>query len=257
MVRVAIGHVILFIAIVGVSTMLVGVVVTQTALYSQAVDGESERDAATIDAEIEFISDPEAGAIYDEANGTVSLYVKNVGGDTLEPDAATVLLDGEYADEVDSSVVGPGDEYDSWRVGNTAQFVIDEHLDPGDHRAVVEVDGARNVLEFEHRIAFWLEPTDEDGEETCENGTCTVDQNETDELELTMATEEPQDGESVEYAVNDTDIATLDPDAGVTDADGENSTTLDLYEEGDVRVELDTGWDDDELVIRVVDTSDG
>ena len=256
MVRVAIGHVILFIAIVGASALLVGVVVTQTALYSQAVDGESERDAATIDAEIEFISDPEAGAIYDEEDETVTLYVKNVGGDTLEPDAVSVLLDGEYTGEIDTSVIGPGVDVDGWRVGSTAQFVLEESLNPGDHRAVVEVDGARDVLEFEHRIAFWLEPEDEDGVEACENGACTVDLNESESVELTMVTEEPQDDELVEYAVNNTEIATVDPDEGVTDADGENSTTLDLHEEGDVSVELDTGWADDELVIRVIDSSE-
>ena len=255
MVRVAIGHVILFIAIVSASTLLVGMVVTQTALYSQAVDGESERDAATIDAEIEFISDPEAGAIYDEEDETVTLYVKNVGGDTLEPDAVTVLLDGDYTDVLDASVIGPGADVDGWRIGNTAKFVLEESIDPGDYRAVLEVDGARGVLEFEHRIAFWLEPEDEDGVEGCEDGTCTVDLNETESVELTMATEEPQDGELVEYAVNDTEIATADPDEGATDADGQNSTTLDLHEKGDVSVELDTGWDDDKLVIRVIESS--
>ena len=236
--RESIVQLVFFIAVVSVATLFVGLVVTQTAVFSESVDREGERSAAEIDAEIVLINDPETDA-YDDEDETVTLYVKNVGGSTLEPDRLDVLLDGELVEGADARVV----DGDRWRPERVLEVGIDRDLSPGEYRTLVRIDGAEDHLSFDHRIAFWEEPDNA----SCTDGTCTVE-NETVDLE--MATELPQDDEEGTFAVNDTDTATVDPGEAETDADGTAETTLEFEAEGTVTVTLDVGWDTDELVVR-------
>lgn len=250
MVRISIVHLVLFIAVLGVSALFAGMLADEAARYAGVVEREGDRDAAELGAEIAIVNDPAAGTTYED--GTTTLYVKNVGGETLDPDRLSVLVDGEYVTPSSLRVV----DGDHWRVGRVLEVSVDGELETGDHRAAVRIDGAEEVLEFEHRIAFWLDPSGRTGvdDENCDEEACTVDLNETDTLELTMGTDEPQEGETVSYTVNDTTVATVDPDEGATDATGENATTLDLEDEGEVAVTLDAGWDEDTIVVRVVNS---
>ena len=235
--RGSIVQLVFFIAVVSVAALFVGLVVTQTAVFSESVDREGERSAA----EIVLINDPETDA-YDADDETATLYVKNVGGSTLDPDRVDVLLDGELVEGADARVV----DGDRWRPERVLEVGIDRGLSPGEYRTLVRIDGAEDHLSFEHRVAFWEEPDNA----TCADGTCTVE-NET--VDLSMATERPQDGEEVAFEVTDTETATVDPDEAETDADGTGETTLAFEGEGTVTVTLDVGWDSDELVVRYVE----
>lgn len=151
MVRAAVAQVLLFIAAISVSTMLVGVVVTQAGLYAQSVEDDRDRRAAAADAEIAIVNDADANATYDGAEERVTLYVKNVGGGTLEPDDADVLLNGEYVRPSETTVHGDDTGSDGWRVQTVLELAIDvdESLEAGEHRAVVVIDTARDALTFE------------------------------------------------------------------------------------------------------------
>ncbi|WP_436346082.1 archaeal flagellar protein G [Natronorubrum sp. FCH18a] len=150
MVRSAVAQVLLFIAAIGVSTMLVGVGVTQSGPYAQSVEDGRDRQAAAADAQIAIIDDADADATYDGSSQRVTLYVKNVGGDTLEPDSADVLLNGEYVPPSETRVLGDGGDADQWRVDAVLELTIDvaEPLEAGEHRAVVEIETERDVLTF-------------------------------------------------------------------------------------------------------------
>ncbi|ELY54258.1 flagellin [Natronolimnohabitans innermongolicus] len=264
MVRTSIVHVLLFIAAVSISTMFVGVVVTEAGLYAQSTESESERDVAAIDAEIDLINDPEAGTTYaeDDGDGSLTLYVKNVGGSSLDPGDADVLLNGEYVSPADSRLLSDGDV---WRVDSVLEVTVPTStaLEPGDHRAVVEIDGAREILEFEHRVANWdwNEFDGLDGQnstvEDCGPEECTVVLDESDDdpvLEMPMETVQPQPDESVSYESSNGSVGAFDGEtetAGTTDGDGTDGVTLSLDETGETTVTLDAGWDADAITIYV------
>ncbi|WP_254762288.1 archaeal flagellar protein G [Natrinema marinum] len=148
MVRTAVAQVLLFIAAVSIAAAFAGTIVTQSSVFAQSTADEADRTVATIDAEIVVINDPAAGATYDDADGQVTLYVKNVGGETLEPAALEVVLDGTYvgSGERSTRVLESGDE---WRVGTVLEVTIDRFLAAGEHRAAVTIDGARDRLVFD------------------------------------------------------------------------------------------------------------
>lgn len=251
MVRAAIAQLILFVVLITASLGVVGMALTQTQLYSQAVDDETDRTVADVDAEVVIIDDSAAWSVYDDDAETVTLHVKNVGGGTLEPDALDVLVDGQFVENTSATVL----DGDHWRPGSVVRLVLPWELDPGAHRAVVRIHGAQDLLRFEHRLAFWHDPSGEPGTSDCDAESCTVDANETDTLTLTMGTDPVVTDETVEYWSTNETVATVSPTSGVTDGAGENSTTLSLESDGTTEVWLDTGWDDDVIEITVVNAS--
>ena len=250
MVRTSVVQVLLFVAAISASMLFVGVVVTESGLYAQSVESESERDVATIDAEIAIVNHPEAGTTYDEDADRATVYVKNVGGSTLEPADAELLLDGEYVRPDERRVLDANRT--TWGEGTVLELTAPASFDPGDHRIVVDADGARDRLEFEHRIADWTSPAGQNGTSDCTADACTVSLNESDgTLTLEMATDPAQPDESVAYASSNETVATVDPESGTTDSTGTDSTTLYLHETGETTVALDVGWDSDTIDIVV------
>ncbi|WP_254521468.1 hypothetical protein [Natrinema caseinilyticum] len=159
MVRAALGQVVLFIAAVSVATAFAGTVVTESSLYAQSTADRTDRAVAAIDAEIAVINDPSAGATYDDADERVTVYVKNVSGETLEPAALEVLLDGQYVTSADRSVRVLGSDGDSWRIGSVLEVTIERPLGTGEHRAVLEIHAARDRLIFDAgRLPFSIAP---------------------------------------------------------------------------------------------------
>ena len=251
MARNSVVHLVLFIAVVSVSAIAVGLLVTQAGLYSQALEGESEREQATLETDLSIINDPEAGTTYDADTETVTLYVKNVGSRTLEPGDLDVLLDGEYVTA--SSAVVDGDE---WRPGSVLEVTIDleEPLERGTHRAMVTAHGVSATLEFTHRVVFWLEP-DADGV-SCDGERCVIDADEVDSLPVTMGTDPTQEDTPVAYAVNDTSVLTLESDTGVTDDNGRNETVVVHEGNGEASLVVDAGLDRDDLLLEVTNASE-
>lgn len=150
MVRASVAQVLLFIAAVSGATLLAGGVVTESGVYAQSVADESEREVATLDAEIAIINDADAGATYDDSDERLTLYVKNVGGSSLEPNESEVLVDGEYVRPSERTVLGTDTAAAPWRVDTVLELTIDlaEPLEAGEHRVAVEVHSARELLTF-------------------------------------------------------------------------------------------------------------
>ncbi|WP_339105615.1 flagellin [Haloterrigena salinisoli] len=252
MVRTAVVQLLLFTAAITAAMLFAGTVATEAGLYAQSVDDEGDRDVATLDTEIAIINHPAAGTTYNETGDELTIYVKNVGDGSLEPAAVDLLIDGEYVRPNETRVLEGTDPV--WREEAVLELTAPSSLEPGTHRVVVGTNGARDRLEFEHRIAYWLSPAGQNGTaDSCDAETCTVSLNETDDdgLTLEMATDPDQPNESVSYASSNTTVATVDPENGTTDAAGTDSTTLNLHETGETTVTLDVGWDTDEIVIRV------
>lgn len=145
MVRTSVAHVVLFIAVVSVTAMAVGAVLTGIGAFAQSVGEAGDRDGAAIDAEVAIINDPEAGATYDESNETLTLYVKNVGESTLDPADLELLVDGEYVEPTALRVL----DGDRWREARVLEVEAETPLAVGSHRALVDVLGDREWLAFD------------------------------------------------------------------------------------------------------------
>ncbi len=244
MVRTSVVQLIFFIALVGVTAMAVGSVVTDAGPYAQALDDESDREATAIKTDLSIINDADADGNYD--GEVVTLYAKNVGGETVGTDDLEVLVNGEYATVTSAEVI----DGDRWREGRVAELEVEIDLDPDDHRVAIRIDGDRDHLEFRYRVAFW---SDEQDEALVEDNSSYLNRTESTVVDLGMETDPGQDGEAVEYSTDSDLEPVLDPETGETDAAGENTTTLDfsdVEEGGTVEVTLDTGWDEDVITIE-------
>lgn len=146
MASVSASTLVIFIAAVGIAVTVSGAMVESVSDISESIDQRSVDVAKSIDTDVEIISDAGSDAV---SNGThVTLLVKNTGEGTLpaEAEELDLLLDGQYVDpaSVSVSVIGGGD----WREGNVTRVVIERSLDAGEHRAVVIVNGDREVFRF-------------------------------------------------------------------------------------------------------------
>jgi hypothetical protein len=102
----------------------------------------------------------------------------------------------------------------------------------------------------------WADPSGQSGV-TCPSGpdgVCTVDATQTPDVTLIMQTSPVADGASVDYAVNDTSIATISPKTGETNATGENKTTLTTLNDGFVKVYTTSGADGDTIELKLINT---
>lgn len=149
---------------------------------------------------------------------------------------------------------------------------------PGTYRVNATVDGGGTAAEnVTYRIEVssgggggggsyttqWVDPSGQAGvtcSEAPPRGTCTVDAGDTlfAEVPLTMSTRPTADGADVRYAVSNQSVFTLDPDAGVTDSSGQNSTTLSITgtNEGVANAYVDSGASGDVLNVTVANVKD-
>jgi len=94
----------------------------------------------------------------------------------------------------------------------------------------------------------------------CEDGTCVFDQNrsDSDELELTMETDPTADDANVEFAVNDTETASINSSStdDRTSANGNASVTLSPLQDGSINAYTWSGGSGDTLPITFVNVSE-
>lgn len=138
---------IIFIASLLVAATVAGTMTTGVNRLSESLDDRSLDVSTDIRTDVEIISDPAGGEIYDDAENNITLLVKNTGSRTLEHDPGTidVIVDGQYRSDVTTSVIGD----DTWAEGSVIRLTVsDVTLSGTDHRAVVNVNGEREVLEF-------------------------------------------------------------------------------------------------------------
>ncbi|MFB6122477.1 MAG: flagellar protein G [Haloferacaceae archaeon] len=138
---------ILFIASILVAASVAGTMTNGVNRLSGALGDRSIDVSHEIRTDIEIISDPGSANVYNNTTDVVSLLVKNTGSQSLStnPGGIDVLVDGQYEAAVNVTVVDGTD----WREGNVVRLnVSNVALSSGDHRATVEVNGNREVLEF-------------------------------------------------------------------------------------------------------------
>jgi hypothetical protein len=83
------------------------------------------------------------------------------------------------------------------------------------------------------------------------NRTCIVDGSQLSTVNVTMGTDPTAVGASVSWAVNNSTVATVDPDSGETQGNGENSTDVALNQNGDVVVFASSGAGGNRTTLRV------
>ncbi|MFW6383908.1 MAG: flagellar protein G [Halodesulfurarchaeum sp.] len=139
---------ILFIATVLVAGSVAGALTGGVNQLSTALGDRGEDVSQEINTDIDVISDPSSGAVYDETSETVTLLVKNTGSNTLsgEPDTIDVVLDGTYRGNLSTE---PVDE-NSWGPGSVLRVQVHNvTLATGeDHRVVLDVHGNTERFAF-------------------------------------------------------------------------------------------------------------
>ena len=150
MASVSSSHLILFIASLLIAASVAGTFTQGVQRLSSALGDRSVDVSSEVRTDVEIISDPASGAVYDESGSeaTVTLLVKNTGSRNLDasPDQIDVLVNGRYQTDVSTTVV----DGSSWREGNVlrVEAELSSALADGDHRATVIVGGDEEVLRF-------------------------------------------------------------------------------------------------------------
>ncbi|WP_396612953.1 CARDB domain-containing protein [Haloferax sp. S1W] len=146
MADISVPSLILFIASIVVAAGVAGVLIDTVTGISSSVDERGGDVSTDIRTDIEVISDPEGGGLYDDANDNLSVYIKNTGLRTLPASSGgfDVIVDAQYQTNVTVTVVD-GSE---WRPSNVVRVDIGVALNSGDHRLKVVVDGDEEVFEF-------------------------------------------------------------------------------------------------------------
>lgn len=144
----SVSELVLFIAAVSVAAAVAGTMVTTVGGIAASLDDHGADVAAQINTDVEIISDPASGAMYDADTGTVRVLVKNTGERTLATDGTGVelLVDGRYVprDDYNSTVLGGS----TWRDGTVVRVLADDSLAAGDHSVTVVVTGDRDTERF-------------------------------------------------------------------------------------------------------------
>jgi len=182
------------------------------------------------------------------SNGALSPENQSTDGDgevTFTYDSTGVSGD-QWVDLNFSVVTDPGTSFDASTTENVTMQVRVDSQSSGSGGG--GSDGAYRT--------FWQDPSSQSGV-TCPNGpdgVCTLDASQTATPTLWMETTPVVDNGTVRYATNDTQVATVAPTSGTTNASGENSTVLRATEDGDVTVYTSSGGSGDQLVFEVVNT---
>ena len=148
MANVSISSLILFIGSMALAAGVAGTLMTNVSQVSASIEERSIDLSRNIETEIDVISDAGSDAIYDDADGEITVLVKNTGSRSLPHDEGRidVLVDGEYVSTsaLDATVL----DADTWGKGDVVELVVNETLANGDHRVVVIVEEDREVLRF-------------------------------------------------------------------------------------------------------------
>ena len=102
----------------------------------------------------------------------------------------------------------------------------------------------------------WQDPSSKSGTlEPCDDRRCILNTDTSSTLGLDVSTSPTADDARVEYAVNDTSVATVSPNEDRTDTSGASSTTLTTQSEGWVKVFASSGADGDVIDVNVTSLS--
>jgi len=149
MADVSVPSLILFIASIVIAAGVAGVLIDTVTGISGSLDDRGADVAENIRTDIEIISSSEPD-VYNASEGTVTLYVKNTGRQTLPATGQTfdVIVDAQYRANVSVAVAGDASA-DEWAPHDVVEVTINDlNLDDGDHRVTLVVDGDEEVFRF-------------------------------------------------------------------------------------------------------------
>lgn len=139
---------IIFIASLIVAATVAGTMTSGVNQLTASLDDRSVDVSEEIRSDVEIISDPASGEIYNGTENNVTLLLKNTGSGTLDHDPSNVdvIVDGQYRSNVTTEVI----DGTSWTVGSVVRLTVSNVSlgDNEDHRVVTVVNGNREVLEF-------------------------------------------------------------------------------------------------------------
>lgn len=138
-----IGSIILFIAGLTIAGTIGGVLIQQSDQISNAISSSGDEVTNDINSDVTIISDTGSSAIYDGDN--VTLLVQNTGQRTLSTQETFVLIDGQYREVSDVTVV----DGDQWREGNVARVTLtDVAIDRDEeHRFTVGTPNTQTTIQ--------------------------------------------------------------------------------------------------------------
>jgi flagellar protein FlaG len=145
----SVSHLVLFIASVGIAVGVAGILITTVGDVSSAVTDRGEDLSTSLETQVSVISDPGRGVVYDDVENNVTLLIKNTGSVDIDPreDEIDVLIDGGFVESKTITVVSTNS--DVWLSGEVVEITAEDvSLSAGDHRAVVAVNGNKEVFEF-------------------------------------------------------------------------------------------------------------
>jgi flagellar protein FlaG len=122
------SHLVIFIASVVVAAGVAGTIVTEGDRVSSSIADQTAGVSDRIDADVQIISDTgQPDAIYDDADETLVLYVKNTGAADLRASAADidVLIDGRFHVPANVTRMDGGADATAWPTGAVVEVVVD------------------------------------------------------------------------------------------------------------------------------------
>jgi len=151
MASVSVSHLILFIASMVIAASVAGVFTTNVDQLAEAIDDQGVQVSDNVRTSVSIISDSGSENIYNETEGNLTLYIKNIGTQNLDADKRQidVLVDGQFVTDEDIGlrVLDTTDQF-TWGTNEVIELEISRTLDAGDHRAKVIVNGDEEVIEF-------------------------------------------------------------------------------------------------------------
>ncbi len=149
MASVSVSHMILFIASMLIAASVAGVFTTSVDDIADAIEEQGPAVSDQVKTSIDIISDSGSDAIYDEDEEEITILVKNTGSSNLVPDTTDidVLVNGQFvgADDLEFELLGEGN---TWSSSEVIRITIDQPLEAGDHRVLINVDGSEDTIEF-------------------------------------------------------------------------------------------------------------
>ncbi len=185
------------------------------------------------------------GGVFGNSNPTTTATTGSEGQATLQY-TGTDVGDNDINVTIESFQPNAGDPFDTTTPTNlTATVTVERQPTSGGGGG----SGAYNVT--------WVNP-ETDSQVTCSPSspdppeTCTIDANASSyPLDLTMETDPIADGADVTYSVSNQTVGTVDPNSGVTDSAGTDTTTLNVTENGTVNTYVNSGSSGDRIEFTV------
>jgi flagellar protein FlaG len=147
MADVSVPSLILFIASIVIAAGVAGVLIDTVTGISGALDDRGADVAENIRTDVEVISDSES-AVYNGADGTVTLYVKNTGRRAIPAtnESFDVIVNAQYQSNVTVAIVDGSAE---WTPHGVVEVQIGGlNLDAGDHQVRLVVSGDEETFRF-------------------------------------------------------------------------------------------------------------